>query len=269
MSTGSPSTRLRVGLWQCTPTPRDRAANLHRLADVAQRAAQQGVELLVTPELTLTGYDVGDLTDVVRDDDVEQVSAIARQTGVALVVGLALRDGHRFANAAVTIDASGEVLSLYRKAHLFGALDLDRFTPGTEPFALAEVSGIRVATMVCYDVEFPETVRAAALAGAQLVAVPTANMYPFTIVCDAVVPVRAYENQVYVAYANHCGHEGDTAYVGRSVIVGPAGNPLAIADSEEETLIVADIDTEVMQAAQAANRYLTDRRPDVYARRPS
>lgn len=269
MSTESPGDRLRVGLWQCAPTPRDRVTNLRRLADVALRAARQKVELLVTPELTLTGYDVGDLTDLVQHDDVEQVAFIAREAGVALVVGLALRDGDGFANAAVTIDASGHVLSIYRKSHLFGPLDRDRFTPGIEPFAIAEVGGIRVATMVCYDVEFPETVRAAALAGAHLVAVPTANMHPFEIVCDSVVPVRAYENQVYLAYANHCGHEGETRYVGRSVIVAPDGRPLATAEAEGETLIMADIDTGVMRAAQAANPYLADRRPDLYGSRPS
>lgn len=269
MSAGWPSTQLRVGVWQCAPTPRDRAVNLHRLSEVARRAAQQGVELLVTPELTLTGYDIGDLKDLVQGDDVEHVAALARDTGVALVVGLALSDGDGFANAAVTIDAAGEVLSVYRKAHLFGPLDQSRFTPGTEPFAMAELGGIRVATMVCYDVEFPETVRAAALDGAHLVAVPTANMHPFEIVCESVVPVRAFENQVYLAYANHCGHEGETTYVGRSVIVGPDGKPLATADSEREALIVADIDTGVTQTAQAANPYLTGRRPEVYSGRSS
>lgn len=269
MSAGSPSKQLRVGVWQCAPTPRDRVANLRRLAEVAQRAAQQGVELLVTPELTLTGYDIGELTDVVQDDDVDQVAAVARDAGVALVVGLARRDREGFANAAVTVDAAGDVLSVYRKAHLFGPLDRGRFVAGPEPFALAELDGIRVATMVCYDVEFPETVRAAALAGAHLVAVPTANMHPFEIVCESVVPVRAFENQVYLAYANHCGHEGETTYVGRSLIVGPDGKPLATADSEGEALIMADIDAEVTHAAQAANPYLTDRRPAIYGGRSS
>ncbi|MEP7333838.1 MAG: nitrilase-related carbon-nitrogen hydrolase, partial [Terracoccus sp.] len=260
----SESPRLRVAVWQCAPTPRDGAANLRRLAEVAQAAALDGAGLLVTPELTLTGYDVGDLAGLLRSDDVDGVAAIARDYRLALVVGLALRDDAITHNAAVTISASGELLATYRKAHLFGRLDHSRFDAGPAPFAIAELGGIRVATMVCYDVEFAEAVRAAALAGAHLVAVPTANMHPYDIVCEAVVPVRAWENQVYLAYANHCGFEGDTAYVGRSVIVAPDGSPAARAGAVDEQVIMADIDAEVVRAAQTANPYLTDRRRDLY-----
>lgn len=258
------SSRLRVAVWQCSPTPRDRAANLSRLAEVAQAAALEGAGLLVTPELTLTGYDIGDLAGLLQADDVESVAAIARDNRLALVVGMALHDGRNTHNAAVTISASGEVLATYRKAHLFGRLDHSRFDAGAAPFALAELGGIRVATMVCYDVEFAEAVRAAALAGAHLVAVPTANMHPYDIVCEAVVPVRAWENQVYLAYANHCGVEGETAYVGRSVIVAPDGSPTVRAGAATEAVIMADIDADVVRAAQKANPYLTDRRRNLY-----
>ncbi len=256
--------RLRVALWQCAPRPGDVATNLARLDVAVADAASEGAELLVTPELALTGYDVGRLDALLSPGDVDAVCEIARRHGVALVVGLALSDGSCTWNAAVAVAANGEVLQTYRKAHLFGGLDRDRFVSGTAPFAMVEIAGVRVAMMVCYDVEFPEAVRAAALAGAELVAVPTANMEPYAIVCEAVVPVRAWENQVYVAYANHCGSENGTVYVGRSILAGPDGRAVAVAGPLDEALLVADVDTAVVTAAQHANAYLKDRRPELY-----
>ena len=71
-----------------------------------------------------------------------------------------------------------------------------------------EIGGLKAALLICYDVEFPESVRALALAGAELVIVPTALMQPFDVVAKTIVPARAYENQLFVAYANRCGSGG-------------------------------------------------------------
>ncbi|MGZ5405285.1 MAG: nitrilase-related carbon-nitrogen hydrolase, partial [Nocardioides sp.] len=123
--------------------------------------------------------------------------------------------------------------------------------------------GVRIATMICYDVEFPETVRAAALAGAHLVAVPTAQMEPFAFVADQLVRTRAWENQIYVAYINHDGCEDDLDFVGRSSIVAPDSTVL---DSVERgtRLIYATVDPDHVGLQQRANPYLTDRRAALY-----
>lgn len=254
---------LRVAVWQCHPVPRDVRANLARLDAVLAEAVAGGAGLLVTPELVLTGYAVGALTGLLGYEPVAQLCELARLHGVAVVAGVALSGDGCTWNAAVTIDRDGNHLSTYRKAHLFGDLDRSRFACGAEPFALVDIDGVKVATMICYDVEFPEPVRAAALAGADLLAVPTANMHPYGVVSDLVVPVRAWENQVHVAYANHCGREGSVDYVGRSVVVGPDGRDLARAGLGEEVLF-ADIDPGVVRTAHQMNPYLTDRRPELY-----
>jgi predicted amidohydrolase len=139
-----------------------------------------------------------------------------------------------------------------------------QFIAGDAPFGLVDFRDVRIATMICYDVEFPETVRAAALAGAHLVAVPTAQMEPFSFVAEQVVRTRAWENQVYVAYINHDGNEEDLAYVGRSSIVGPDATVL---DSVEHgtRLIYAEIDPHLVQAQRQENPYLGDRRAPLYS----
>jgi predicted amidohydrolase len=128
---------------------------------------------------------------------------------------------------------------------------------------MAELHGVQVAVLICYDVEFPETVRAAAERGAHLVAVPTAQMTPFEFVAEQVVRARAWENQVYLAYINHDGRERTLEYVGRSSIVAPSGDVLAGAGHGDQ-LLLATIDTDVVGRARAQNPYLADRRLDLY-----
>jgi predicted amidohydrolase len=117
--------------------------------------------------------------------------------------------------------------------------------------------------LICYDVEFPEPVRAAARAGAHLVAVPTAQMEPFEFVAEQLVRARAWENQVYLAYANHTGREGDLVYVGRSSIVGPNAEVLDSAGLEARVLR-ATLETAAVERAQRENPYLTDLRTDLF-----
>lgn len=247
------------------PTPADLRANLDRLAATARTAAaEHGVQILVAPELALTGYAVDDLAPEDTDPRLrDDLGAVARDTGVALVVGAAVTEDGATWNASVLVDADGTHRATYRKAHLFGRLDRGRFTPGDATHGIADLAGLRVATMVCYDVEFPEAVRAAALAGADLLAVPTANMEPWTMVNDHVIAVRAFENQLYLAYANHHGAEGRTRYVGRSVFARPDGSTTVAAPDGEE-LVVGVVDTDVLAEARERATYLADRRPAIY-----
>ncbi|MGH6886068.1 MAG: nitrilase-related carbon-nitrogen hydrolase, partial [Geminicoccales bacterium] len=97
-----------------------------------------------------------------------------------------------------------------------------------------------------------------------LVAVPTALMEPFEVVARTLVPARAIENQVFLAYANRCGREGGLRYCGLSCVVGPDGTDLVRADRGEE-LVFADLDLDRLRAARTLSPYLSDRRPELYA----
>ena len=255
---------LRVAGLQTAGTLRDVDANLRELEVAAEEAARNGAELLITPEMFVTGYVVGDaLPGLAARDFLAPVRALAARLGLAVVLGGPEAADAGVYNAAYFIDDRGEILSCYRKSHLFGELDRRQFVAGDALFGLVDYRGVRVATMICYDVEFPEVVRAAALAGAHLVAVPTAQMEPFSFVAEQLVRTRAWENQVYVAYVDHDGSEEDLTYVGRSSIVGPDATVL---DSVEhgDRLIYATIDPTFVVAQQQANPYLHDRRAPLY-----
>ena len=129
---------------------------------------------------------------------------------------------------------------------------------------MVETNGLKVGLLICYDVEFPEAVRALALAGADVVAVPTALIRPFDIVARTLVPARAYENQVYIAYAGLCGSEGGLGYCGLSCIVAPDGRDLARA-GDDPALLLAEIDVSAISSGRKQNPYIADRHPALYA----
>ena len=188
---------------------------------------------------------------------------MAAAAGLALVFGLPERDGATVFNTAVALGRDGELLASYRKTHLFGAVDREQFSPASRQAAPFELAGMKAALLICYDVEFPENVRIAALGGADLIVVPTALMHPYDVVARAVVPARAFENQVFLAYVNRCGREGAFDYCGSSCVVGPDGRDLARAGNGEE-LILADVDPAALAASRRLNTHLEDRRPDLY-----
>ncbi|MEU9108034.1 carbon-nitrogen hydrolase family protein [Streptomyces xanthophaeus] len=260
---------LRTALLQSSGRLGDTADNLKALDEAAARAAQGGAGLLVTSEMFLTGYalDVQDIAALAEPADgtsARAIGEIARRHGVAVLYGYPERAGADVFNAAQLIAADGTPLANYRKTHLFGSFEQEAFTPGDTPVVQADLNGLRVGVMICYDVEFPENVRAHALAGTDLLLVPTAQMHPFQFVAEQLVPVRAFENQMYIAYVNRTGPEGEFEFVGLSCLASPDGTTRTRAGRGEE-LVFGEADPELLAASRETNPYLRDRRPGLYA----
>ncbi|RJG10597.1 carbon-nitrogen hydrolase [Pseudomonas cavernicola] len=261
---------MRLAVYQCASSPLDVAGNLRRLEATALRAAEQGADLLVCPEMFLTGYNIGAeavsrLAEPCDGPSAQVIARIAQAAGVAILYGYPERAGAGLVyNAVQLIDAQGQRLGNYRKTHLYGELDHSLFSRGEAlDTALIEWQGWHLGLLICYDVEFPENTRRLALAGADLVLVPTANMLPYDFVATTTVRARAYENQFYLAYGNYCAAEGDITYCGLSSVSSPDGTPLAQAGRDEE-LLLADLDRRVVEQARQQTPYLQDRRPELY-----
>ncbi|MEC4576576.1 carbon-nitrogen hydrolase family protein [Streptomyces virginiae] len=260
---------LRTALLQSSGVLGDVAENLKALDEAAERAAQAGAGLLVTSEMFLTGYAldldaVPGLAEASDGDSARTIGEIARRHGLAVLYGYPERDGETVYNSAQLIGPDGAALANYRKTHLFGCFEQDAFTPGDTPVVQAELGGLRIGIMICYDVEFPENVRAHALAGTDLLLVPTAQMHPFQFVAEHLVPVRAFENQMYVAYVNRTGPEGEFEFVGLSCLASPDGTTRTRAGRGEE-MVLGEVDPELLSASRENNPYLRDRRPGLYA----
>ena len=261
-------------------------ANRAAAAAAVTEAAARGAKIVVLPELTPSGYVFSDaaeargLGEPADGPTAVQWSGLAVAHDIVIVGGFAElgSDGHLY-NSAMLVDSSGP-RAVYRKVHLWHA-EADFFTPGSAEPPVVDTKFGRVAMMICYDVEFPEWVRLPALAGAELLAVPTnwpaervpAGERPIVTVN---VQVAAFANRMFVAAACRCADERGVSWVGGSIIAGPNGYPLAgpasvsgmagsksVASSE---LLVASCD--LAQARSKAtgprNDAHADRRPELY-----
>jgi len=257
---------LTLALWQ-TPYAADVPTALRTLDEAAAQARAQGADVLVCPEMSLTGYLLGprriaDLAEPADGPLLRAVAEVARRHGIAIVCGWPCATAGRPHNAVAFVGADGALLNVYAKTHLFGDADRAQFTPGPALPTVFGYRGWRLGLLVCYDVEFPEPARHLALQGADAVLVPTANMREYDEVPTLLLPARACENRLYLAYANACGREGCTDYGGLSTMAGPLGEVLARA-GRDAALTVVRLGAQALAAARASSP-LPHRRDDLY-----
>ena len=260
-----------------------RAPTAERLVGAVRGAAAEGADLVVLPELAPSGCcfrDRDEARAAAEPLDGPSVSALRRVTRelpVTVVAGVALREGDLLSNAAVVVQ-DGDVLGVYRKSHLWSEEKLF-FTPADQgPLLVTTRCGV-VAVLICYDLEFPELVRIAAEAGADIVTVP-ANWpvidhpadQPAIEVAKAQA-VAAYYG-VFVVVADRCGDERGTRWVGGTCIIAPSGYLLAgpataPGETAREAVIWADIDPAAAgdKSLGAYNDRLLDRRELLYGPR--
>lgn len=263
---------VRIAVLQAGAELNDPAANLALIRRFTAQAADAGAHLILTPELFATGY----APARVRQSDGAairtELAGIARGAGIGVVASTVEDDGGTGYISASLFDGSGTELLRYRKAHLFGDEERGSFAPGDGVPQVADFQGLRIALGICYDIEFPEYARCAARAGADLLCIPTAVpatgdiggtqpllTYNAERISTLLVPARALENGVYIAYANHTAPD----FTGASVIASPYGTLLAAAGAEED-LLFADIEPGEVQRAREINTYEHDARPGLY-----
>jgi 5-aminopentanamidase len=259
---------MRLAAFQMEAIAGDVATNLAMIADATAEAKAKGAEVMVAPELAVTGYGAGDaIRDLAQAADGAHVAAlveIARKNSIALVAGFAERVGGAIHNSAALVEPDGRHV-IYRKCQLYGAYEKAIFTPGDRAPAVFDLHGIKAGLLICFDVEFPEYTRRLALAGAEMVLVPTAqpdNEYaPF--IAEKIVPVRAFENGIAIVYADHAGKDERFAYAGRSCILMPDGRDAARAGPTGAAVIVANYESSRYATARTENPYLADRRADL------
>lgn len=241
----------------------DVSANLARIGRAAEEAASNGARLLIAPELAVTGYGAGEAVAKLASPaggEVEQhLAEIARKHSIAVVAGFAEQAGDIVYNSALFVDEKGQS-RIYRKSHLYGDYERGLFAAEKPSADLLEYAGVTFGMLICYDVEFPENVRRLALAGAELVVVPTALPKGATgsFIAKTLIRTRAFENQIYVAYVNHCGNDGAFDYAGLSCIAAPDGSFLAQAPEADEALLYAEIELGAYVQSRQENTYLRD-----------
>lgn len=251
---------LRIAIFQPDAVPAAPAQKLKRLEAALEKAAQAKVQLLLCPELFLSGYNAGpaikDRAEPVDGPFSQAVQKLAKRWGIAVAYGFPESAEGKVYNSAALVDAEGDLLANHRKLALPSAYER-RYFDSHGGLTLCEFAGWRIAILICYDVEFPEAARAAALAGAELILAPTALAEEWSVVAEKVIPARAFENGLFLAYANFAGVENGLRYFGGSRIVGPDGRELATAGHSPE-IIIADLDRAAVEKARKRLPYLSD-----------
>jgi predicted amidohydrolase len=276
---------ITVALAQTEPATRDIAANLAVFDDSIERAAAQGADLVIFPELALSGYACGDaffdVAEPVPGPSTEHLVATARRHDVHVIWGMPERGlpGVLY-NAAVLVGPAGHI-GTWRK-HTLPGHATDTAGPGAFPdrrfFRLGTRSPVfdtpigRIGMMVCYDIFFPEIARLLTLKGADLLVGISGSPSFERPIFEPLVQARAMENTAWVAYCNLAGREGETTYWGGSRLIAPGdpntkvpGSPIvAQAAYDEPDLVLGEVDYELTHRFRPHFPILRDIRADMY-----
>src|SRR3954470_12677112 len=258
---------MRLALAQINTTVGDLDGNRERILLAIDEARAAGADLVLLPELAVTGYPPEDLLlrpGFVRAAE-ESLAAVARATkGIVALVGVPHFDRDLFNACAVCAD--GEVKALYRKRFLpnYGVFDEDRYFAPARDLLLLELGGTLVGPTVCEDMWQPgPPATDLALAGAQVLTNISAS--PFHVGRDRereeMFATRARDNACFVAFCNAVGGQDELIFDGHSMVLDEEGQVLARAPGFEEALLVVDI-----EPAEAVGRRLRDLRRRALAR---
>jgi len=237
--------------------------NLARLDHVVTKYGHSH-DLILFPETFIMGFPspVGfpspevcrSLAEPLDGPIVKHLERQARKFNTSIVVGLYEKEGENIYNTTVLVGPTGLLLS-YRKTHLW--VGESKGVKAGDCFRSCSWKGTKIGLLICYDIEFPETARAVASMGTELLLVTDGNWDgPIHRVA---VQARAQENQMFVALANRLGQLGETTFCGESVVVDPYGRVIAEAGREEEVLS-ASIDLSLVQESREQYHYLKERR---------
>jgi omega-amidase len=261
---------MKLAAAQILCSPGESGANLQKIQEFASRAKAGGAELIVFPEMSDTGYSMPIIkkhATTWNEGAVPRLKQIARELSIAIICGVSEREGNTIFNAQIFLDATGEIVTSYRKTHLVTAAPLDErpvFTAGGQ-FVSCNALGFNFGLTICYDLRFPEVAR-------KLVVEQNANVlinssaWPFPRVehLRILALARAMENQAYVVLANRVGTDDGVTFCGTSTIIDPYGVILAAASADREELIQAEISQDVLQSVRGRMRVFEHRRKDLY-----
>lgn len=263
---------MKIAIAQLKASP-DKNINLTKAKDYIREAKTRGADLIVFPE----GYmayvpqsskeGAAGIAEPLDGPFVTKLAEEAKSNQLHIVCGvyeLKSDEDYRAYNTAVIIGSDGELISSYRKTHLFDAFERkesNKVVPSTNSFKVINTSMGKIGIMICYEIRFPEIARILALQGADMIITPTA--WAAGLMKEhhwrTLLTSRAIENTIYVVGAGQVGNNNS----GNSMVIDPMGIAVASA-GEEESLIIAKIDLERIRRVREKLPSMSHRKPDLY-----
>lgn len=270
---------FRVAVAQIAPTLGDLDKNLSLHETTARDAIAQSTNLLIFPELSLTGYFLKDQVPSVALRPDSQALQLFREFSrrTAIVLGFVEETtGHRFYNSSVYFEG-GEIRHIHRKVYLptYGIFDEARYLAAGDRVRAFDTALGRMAILICEDLWHPAVPAIAAWDGAEILLCPSASpgrglgqAGPFQNASTWERTIRTVGDLLtsYVVYANRVGYEDGACFWGGSEVVAPSGDTAAKAQYLADDLLCADLDPGALRRARVANPLLRDERLELTAR---
>jgi N-carbamoylputrescine amidase len=273
--------RITVAAIQC-PLGGSRAENIERVEGHVREAASRGAQVVLPPELFEGPYFCREektewfaqARAAGEDEALARMRQVARELGIVIPVSFFERAGPVHYNSLAVVDASGEILGVYRKSHIPDGPGYEEkfyFRPGNTGFRVFSTRFGTLGIGICWDQWFPETARAMMLLGAEILLYPTAiGSEPHDPDLDTRDPWQramighAVSNVVPVVAANRIGVEGGQRFYGSSFIADERGDKKSELGRDDEGLVIATFDLDAQARARAGWGFFRDRRPELY-----
>lgn len=256
---------IRAGIIQFDVNLGDVDANLKRVKQHIRGLADQGIQLIVLPEMWSTGFANKNLDRLSETTPriLDQISRLAKEAKTIIIGSLPEKVEGKIFNTAYLVDEKGSISATYQKIHLFSLTGEDRRFHRGRRSVVCRTSLGPVGLLICYDLRFPELCRSITLQGAKIVVVMAQWPDSRAAHWKTLLAARAIENQVFVLAANRCGQDHDLGYAGHSRIISPCGEVLARAGKKGAS-ITATIDFSLLDQFRKTIPCLQERVPEAY-----
>lgn len=263
---------IKLALAQISSKRENKKENLQKIEKVTKKAKGQDADLIIFPELSLTGYVLRDqiyeLAEIIPGPSTKKIVELAKKTGLHIIFGmpeLSEKTRATIYNTAVFVGPNGYI-GKYRKMYLptHSVFEEKRyFRPGYQPAAFNTPVG-NIGIFICYDIFFPEVFRLTRLKGAELMVCISASPAVRRSYFEILTAARALENTAFLAYVNLAGLEDGLQFWGGSRLLGPTGDLLAKAEYDEEDLVLSEVDYSDIRHAETFIPTLRDLRPELF-----
>ena len=274
---------MSIGLIQ-TAVSEDIAENMKKTVEKIEEAAKKGAQIICLQELYRTRYfpqkenqKVSELAETIPGESTNVFSNLAKKHKIVIIAPLFEKHANgKFYNSAVTIDANGEIIGVYRKVHIPNDpffYEKAYFEPSNADYQVYKTQHACIGVLICYDQWFPEPARINALKGADIIFYPTAigDVKDYTSpdgnwhdAWKTVQRAHAIANGVHVAAVNRVGEEGQLKFWGGSFVCDSFGKVLKEASTEKEEVLIVKVDLTKNKRIQEGWGFLQNRRPDTY-----
>ncbi|OGH97280.1 MAG: acyltransferase [Candidatus Melainabacteria bacterium GWA2_34_9] len=267
---------VKAGLIQ-TRTSCNKQENIDKAVSFIEKGANQGVQVFALQELFFSLYFAAEQdnkwfewAEPIPGPTISTMQEIAKKLKVVLIVPI-FEEVNRgvYYNTTAVIDADGEILGLYRKnhiPHLKGFWEKFYFKPGNLGYPVFDTAYCKVGVYTCYDRHFPEGARILGLNGAEIVFNPSATVDSLSkYLWELEQPAHAVANMYYVGAINRVGKEMDESpFFGTSYFVNPKGQFLSKGSYDQEEIVIADLDLDLITETRKLWQFYRDRRPETY-----